>query len=193
VTPVAETAMIDETLQDAEQRMTKAIEALRRELSTVRTGRASPALVEHLSIDYYGTPTPLNQLATIGVPDARLLTIQPWDKNALGPIEKSIQKSDLGLNPANDGNIIRLAIPPLTEDRRKDLVKVVHKKVEDGRVAIRNVRRDAHEMLRELLREKEVSEDEEHRAQEQLQKVTDRFVGQAEDVGQEKERELLEV
>jgi len=190
---VAETAMIDETLQDAEQRMGKAVEALRRELATVRTGRASPALIEHLRIDYYGTPTPLNQLATIAVPDARLLTIQPWDKNALGPIEKSIQKSDLGLNPSNDGNIIRLAIPPLTEDRRKDMVKTVHKKVEDGRVSIRNVRRDAHEMLRELLREKEISEDEEHRAQEQLQKVTDRFIAEAEQVGQEKERELLEV
>ena len=185
--------MIDETLQDAEQRMGKAVEALRRELATVRTGRASPALIEHLRIDYYGTPTPLNQLATIGVPDARLLTIQPWDKNALGPIEKSIQKSELGLNPSNDGNIIRLAIPPLTEDRRKDMVKTVHKKVEEGRVSIRNVRRDAHDMLRELLREKEISEDEEHRAQEQLQKVTDRFIAEAEDVGQEKERELLEV
>jgi ribosome recycling factor len=193
VTVVAETAMIDETLQDAEQRMGKAVEALRRELATVRTGRASPALIEHLRIDYYGTPTPLNQLATIAVPDARLLTIQPWDKNALGPIEKSIQKSDLGLNPSNDGNIIRLAIPPLTEDRRKDMVKTVHKKVEEGRVSIRNVRRDAHDMLRELLREKEISEDEEHRAQEQLQKVTDRFIAEAEDVGQEKERELLEV
>jgi len=185
--------MIDETMQDAELRMGKAVEALRRELATVRTGRASPALIEHLRIDYYGTPTPLNQLATIAVPDARLLTIQPWDKNALGPIEKSIQKSDLGLNPSNDGNIIRLAIPPLTEDRRKDMVKTVHKKVEEGRVSIRNVRRDAHEMLRELLREKEISEDEEHRAQEQLQKVTDRFIAEAENVGQEKERELLEV
>jgi ribosome recycling factor len=193
VTVVAETAMIDETMQDAELRMGKAVEALRRELATVRTGRASPALIEHLRIDYYGTPTPLNQLATIAVPDARLLTIQPWDKNALGPIEKSIQKSDLGLNPSNDGNIIRLAIPPLTEDRRKDMVKTVHKKVEDGRVSIRNVRRDAHEMLRELLHEKEISEDEEHRAQEQLQKVTDRFIAEAEQVGQEKERELLEV
>ncbi|MEX1253303.1 MAG: ribosome recycling factor [Dehalococcoidia bacterium] len=193
MTVVAETAMIDETLTDAEQRMAKAVEALRRELATVRTGRASPALIEHLRIDYYGTPTPLNQLATIAVPDARLLTVQPWDKNALGPIEKSIQKSDLGLNPSNDGNIIRLAIPPLTEDRRKDMVKTVHKKVEDGRVSIRNVRRDAHEMLRELLREKDVSEDEEHRAQEQLQKVTDRFIAEAENVGLEKERELMEV
>jgi ribosome recycling factor len=190
---VADATMIDETLADAEERMGKAIEALRRELATVRTGRASPALVEHLRVDYYGTPTPLKQLATITVPEARLLTIQPWDKGALGAIEKAIQKSDLGLNPGNDGNLIRLVIPQLTEDRRKEMVKIVHKKVEDGRVAIRNIRRDAHEMLRDLQREKEISEDDEHRAQEQLQKVTDRFVTEADHVGQEKEHELLEV
>jgi ribosome recycling factor len=185
--------MIDETLADAEQRMGKAVDALRRELTTIRTGRASPALVEHLRVDYYGTPTPLKQLATITVPEARLLTIQPWDKGSLGAIEKAIQKSDLGLNPANDGAIIRLVIPQLTEERRRELVRVVHKKVEDGRVAIRNVRRDAHEMLRDLLREKEISEDQENNAQEELQKITDRFVGQAGEVGKEKEQELLEV
>ena len=185
--------MIDETLADTEDRMGKAIEALKRELTTVRTGRANPALVEHLRVDYYGTPTPLNQLASVNVPEARLLAIQPWDKSSLDAIEKAIQKSDLGLNPSNDGVIIRLAIPQLTEDRRKELVRVVHKKVEDGRVAIRNVRRDAHEMLRELMREKEISEDDEHRAQEQLQKVTDRFVAEADKVGKEKEEELLEV
>lgn len=190
---VADTTMIDETLADAETRMGKAVDALRRDLATVRTGRASPGLVEHLHVDYYGTSTPLNQLASIAVPEARLLAIQPWDKGSLDAIEKAIQKSNLGLNPSNDGTIIRLVIPQLTEDRRKDLVRVVHKKVEDGRVAIRNVRRDAHEMLRDLQREKEISEDEEHRAQEQLQKVTDRFVGEADAVGQEKERELLEV
>lgn len=190
---MADATMIGETLADAEQRMTKAIEALRRELATIRTGRASPGLVEHLRVDYYGTPTPLKQLATISVPEARLLTIQPWDKGALGAIEKAIQKSDLGLNPSNDGSLIRLVIPQLTEDRRKDLVKLVHKKVEEGRVAIRNVRRDAHELLRDLLREKEISEDEEHRAQEQLQKITDRFIHQADEVGKEKEQELLEV
>ncbi len=190
---VAEETMIDETLADAEKRMGKAVDALRRDLATVRTGRASPGLVEQLRVDYYGTPTPLKQLASITVQEARLLTIQPWDKGSLGAIEKAIQKSDLGLNPSNDGTIIRLVIPQLTEERRRELVRVVHKKVEDGRVAIRNVRRDDHEMLRDLLREKEISEDEEHRAQEQLQKVTDRFVGQADEVGQEKERELLEV
>ena len=190
---MADTMMIDETMADAEQRMGKAIEALRRELATIRTGRANPGLVEHLRVDYYGTPTPLKQLASITVPEARLLTIQPWDKGSLGAIEKAIQKSDLGLNPSNDGAIIRLAIPVLTEERRRELVKVVHKKVEDGRVAIRNIRRDAHEMLRDFRHEKEISEDEEHRAQEQLQKVTDRFIAQADEVGKEKEHELLEV
>jgi ribosome recycling factor len=185
--------MVGETLADAEQRMSKGIDALQRDLATVRTGRASPGLVEQLRVDYYGTPTPLRQLANIGVPEARLITIQPYDKGSLDAIEKAIQKSDLGLNPANDGAIIRLAIPQLTEDRRKELVRVVHKKIEDGRVAIRNVRRDAHEMLRDLQRDKEISEDEEHRAQEQLQKLTDRFVSEADKVGLEKEHELLEV
>lgn len=190
---VAEATLIDETLADAGQRMGKAVDALRRELATVRTGRANPALVDHLRVDYHGTPMPLNQLASVTVPEARLLTIQPWDKGALDAIEKAIQKSDLGLNPSNDGSVIRLVIPQLTEERRRDLVRVVHKKVEEGRVAIRNVRRDAHEMLRELLREKEISQDEEHRAQERLQKVTDRLIGEADEVGEEKERELLEV
>jgi ribosome recycling factor len=188
-----DTGMIAEALSDAEERMGKAIEALRRELGTVRTGRASPSLVEQLRVDYYGTMTPLQQLATIAVPEARLLTIQPWDKGSLGAIEKAIQKSDLGLNPTNDGSIIRLAIPPLTEDRRKDLVRTVHKKVEDGRVAVRNIRRDAHELLRDLLHDKDISEDQEHNAQEELQKVTDRFIKQADEIGQEKEREVLEV
>jgi ribosome recycling factor len=190
---MADATLIDETIADAEERMGKGVEALRRDLSTVRTGRANPGLVEHLRVDYYGTPTPLQQLATVSVPEARLLTIQPWDKGSLESIEKAIQKSDLGLTPNNDGSIIRLVIPQLTEDRRKELVRLVHKKVEEGRVSIRNVRRDAHEMLRDLLREKEISEDEEHRAQEQLQKVTDRFIAQADEVGKEKEKELLEV
>lgn len=185
--------MIEETLADAEQRMGKAVDALRRELASIRTGRARPALVEHLRVDYYGTPTPLNQLATIAAPEPRLLTIQPWDRNSLGAIERAIQMSDLGLNPSNDGTIIRLAIPQLTEERRKDLVKAVHRRVEEGRVAVRNVRRDCLEELRRLQREKEASEDEERRAQEQLQKLTDRFVADAEQAGQEKEQELLEV
>jgi ribosome recycling factor len=185
--------VIEETLADAEQRMAKAVEALRRDLATIRTGRAQPALVEHLRVDYYGTPTPLNQLASIAAPEARLLTIQPWDKGSMGAIERAIQMSDLGLNPTNDGSIIRLAIPQLTEERRKELVKVVHRKVEEGRVAVRNVRRDCLEGLRRLQREKEASEDDERRAQDQLQKITDRFVAEADQVGHEKEQELLEV
>jgi ribosome recycling factor len=190
---MADDSMIDETLKDADVRMGKAVNSLSRDLASLRTGRASPSLVEQLRVDYYGTPTPLQQLASVGVPDARLLTIQPYDKGSLDAIEKAIQKSDLGLNPTNDGNIIRLAIPQLTEDRRKDMVKVVHQKVEEGRVSIRNVRRDSHEMLRELHKEKEISEDEERGAQEQLQKITDRFVDKAGAVGVDKEQELMEV
>ena len=190
---MADDSMIKETLADGEERMSKAIDALKRDLATVRTGRANPGLVDHIRVDYFGTPTPLQQLASVSVPEARLITIQPWDKGSLGAIEKAIQKSDLGLNPNNDGNIIRLSIPPLTEDRRKELVKVVHKKVEEGRIEIRNIRRDAHEMLRELKKEKEISEDQEFGAQEDLQKVTDHFIADADKVGQEKERELLEV
>ena len=185
--------MVEETLTDAEERMGKGVDAMRRDLATIRTGRASPALVEHLLVDYYGAPTPLKQLASVAVPEARLLTIQPWDKGSLEAIEKAIQKSNLGINPSNDGAIIHLPIPQLTEERRKEMVRVVHAKVEEGRVSIRNVRRDAHEMLRDLLREKEISEDEEHRAQERLQKITDRFVASADEVGKAKEQELLEV
>ncbi len=190
---MADETMIKETLADAKLRMGKAIEALRHDLATVRTGRASPGLIEQLRVDYFGSPTPLNQLASISAPEARLLTIQPWDKGSMEIIEKAIMLSDLGINPSNDGTIIRLVIPQLTEDRRRELVRMVHKKIEDGHIAIRNVRRDGHEMLRDLQREKEISEDEEHRAQEQLQKVTDGFVAQADELGQDKERELLEV
>ncbi len=185
--------MIDDVLADAKNRMGKAVEALRKELATIRTGRAHPGLIEHLRVDYYGAPTPLNQLATISVPEPRLLVIQPWDRQSLGAIEKAIHKADLGLNPINDGNIIRLAIPQLTEERRKELVKVVRKKVEEGRVAVRNVRRDCHDELRRLQREKEVSEDAQYRGQDELQKVTDGFIQEIERVGEEKEAELLAV
>jgi ribosome recycling factor len=173
--------------------MDSAVGALDRELDAIRTGRARPALVESLKVEYYGSPTPLNQMATINAPEPRLITIQPWDKTQLGTIEKAIQKSDLGLNPTNDGNIIRLVIPPLTEDRRKELAKQVHKKVEDGRVAVRNVRRDCLEDLRKLQHDKEISDDDERRAQEQLQKLTDRYVAEIERHGQTKEQDLLEV
>jgi len=185
--------MIDDVFNNAKDRMTKAVEALRRELATIRTGRAHPGLVEHLRVDYYGVPTPLNQLATIAVPEPRLLTIQPWDRQAMGAIEKAILKSDLSLTPTNDGVIIRLSIPQLTEERRRELVKVVHKKVEEGRVEVRNIRRDGHEELRRLQREKLISEDDQFRGQEKLQKVTDEFVQQVEHLGGEKEAELLAV
>ena len=185
--------MIDDTLADAKTRMGKAVEALQKELATIRTGRAHPGLVEHLRVDYYGAPTPLNQLATINVPEPRLLVIQPWDRQSLGAIEKAIQKSDLGLNPMNDGNVIRLAIPQLTEERRRELAKVVRKKVEEGRVAVRNVRRDCHDELRRLQKEKEISEDAQYRAQDELQKLTDGFIQEIERVGEEKEAELLAV
>lgn len=185
--------MIDDVLADAKDRMGKAVEALRKELATIRTGRAHPGLIEHLRVDYYGAPTPLNQLATINVPEPRLLTIQPWDQQSLGAIEKAILKSDLGLNPSNDGSIIRLVIPQLTEERRKELAKVVRKKVEEGRVAVRNVRRDRHDELRRLQREKEISEDAQYLAQEELQKLTDGFIQEVERVGEEKETDLLAV
>jgi ribosome recycling factor len=185
--------MIDETLKDAEHRMQSAVTALDRELNTVRTGRARPALVESLKVDYYGTPTPLNQMAQINAPEPRLITIQPWDKTQLATIEKAILKSDLGLTPGNDGNIIRLVIPALTEDRRKELVKIVHKKVEDGRVAVRNVRRDALDHLRKAQHDKQISDDDERKAAERLQKITDKWVAEVDKHGQTKEQELLEV
>ena len=185
--------MIEDTLKSAEHRMQSAVAALDREMNAARTGRARPALVEGLKIDYYGTPTPLNQVAAINAPEPRMITITPWDKGQLGTIEKAILKSDLGLMPTNDGNIIRLAIPALTEDRRKELVKVVHKKTEDGRVAVRNVRRDSLEELRKLQHDKEISDDDERRAQERLQKLTDRYIAEIDKHGHAKEQELLEV
>jgi ribosome recycling factor len=185
--------MIDDTLRDAEHRMQSAVTSLDRDLDTVRTGRARPALVETLKVEYYGTPTPLNQMAAVNAPEPRLITIQPWDKTQLGTIEKAIQKSDLGLTPTNDGNIIRLAIPALTEDRRKELVKVVHKKIEDARVAVRNVRRDSLDHLRKMQHDKTISDDDERRAQDRLQKLTDRFVAEVDKHGHAKEQELLEV
>jgi ribosome recycling factor len=189
----AASTMIDEILTDAEHRMRSAVTALDRDLDSVRTGRARPSLVETLKVEYYGTPTPLNQMAAINAPDPRLITIQPWDKTQLGTIEKAIQKSDLGLTPTNDGNIIRLVIPPLTEDRRKDLVKSVHKKAEDARIAVRNVRRDSLEHLRKAQHDKKITDDEERGAQVRLQKITDKYVAEVDKHGHAKEEELLEV
>ncbi len=185
--------MAVDVFADVEHRMKSATEALQRELNTIRTGRASPTLLERLMVDYYGTPTPVQQVATIHAPDARTLTIQPWDKNALGDIEKAIQKSDLGLNPTNDGQVIRLVLPPLTEERRKDLVKVAHKKVDEAKVAVRNCRRDGHDTLRDQEKNKEISADELKRSVDRLQKLTDRYTAELEKLGQAKEQEILSV
>lgn len=185
--------MIKDVMDDAEVRMGKAIDALRRDLATIRTGRASPSLVERLSVDYYGSSTPLNQLAGISVPEPRLLVIQPWDRGSMAAIEKAIRKSELGLNPTNDGQVVRIAIPPLTEERRKQLVKLVHGHVEEGKVALRNIRRDAMTHVKELLAEKLIGEDDERRAEQQVDDLTKRYVGDAERVGKTKEQEVLEV
>jgi ribosome recycling factor len=185
--------MINDVMNDAEVRMGKAIDALRRDLASIRTGRASPTLVERLPVDYYGSSTPLNQLAGISVPEPRLLVIQPWDRGSMPAIEKAIMKSELGLNPTNDGQVVRIAIPPLTEERRKQLVKLVHGHVEDAKVALRNIRRDAVTHVKELLSEKLIGEDDERRAEHQVDEITRRFVADAERVGKAKEQEVLEV
>ncbi len=183
----------DDTLKQAEQRMKKSLEALERDLASIRTGRASASLVENLMVDYHGTPMPLKQLATIGVPEARLITIQPWDRTAVSSVEKAILKSELGLNPSNDGIMIRVPIPPLNEERRKELAKLVRRRVEEGKVAVRNVRRDGVEALRAAEKNKQISQDEQRRAQERLQKFTDTYVEQADKLGAKKEAELMEV
>lgn len=185
--------MLKDVLKDAEERMEKAVESLQTDLRAIRTGRASPALVERVSVDYYGMPTPLNQLAGITVPEPRLLVIRPWDAKTIGIISKSILGSDLGLTPTNDGQVIRLVIPQLTEERRRDLTRVVDKRVEEGRVAIRNVRRDAIDMLRDLEKEKLIDEDELYEGRDELQKVTDKYVEHVEKNGQAKKAEIMEV
>jgi ribosome recycling factor len=185
--------MVQEQMSDAKTRMHKAVEALQHELVTVRTGRASPGLVEQLKVEYYGAPTPLQQLATITTPDAKLIVISPYDKTAIGAIEKAIQKSDLGLQPSNDGAVIRLSIPPLTEERRKELAKHVRKRVEEARVAVRNVRRDVHEHIRKLEHDHQISQDELHRSETDLQKLTDEQIALIDDLGAEKEQEILTV
>jgi ribosome recycling factor len=183
----------DEFLSDASERMEKSVENCRHELATVRTGRASPHLLDRLIIDYYGADTPLQQLANVAATDARLLTLTPYDKNSIGLIEKAIMESDLGLTPNNDGNVIRLQIPELNEERRKELVKVVHGVAEDGRVAVRNIRRDVMHDLRELKKEGEVGEDDERRAESELQKQTDGAVSEIDGALKAKEEEILEV
>jgi ribosome recycling factor len=185
--------MIDVLLGDARERMAKSVESAQHEFSSVRTGRASPALLDRVVVDYYGAMTPLNQLATISAPEARLITVQPYDKSSIKTIEKAINESDVGLNPSNDGNLIRLAVPELTEERRHELVRVVRNLAEEGRVAIRNVRRDTMQQLRELKSEGEASSDDEHRAEVELQKLTDARISELDDVLKTKEQEILEV
>ena len=185
--------MVKDTLAQAETKMKKSVEALRHHLGSIRTGRASPALVEQIKVEYYGTEMPINQVANISAADARMLVIQPWDRAALKPIEKAIQTSELGINPTNDGQVIRLAIPPLTEQRRRDLTKNVRKEVEESKVALRNLRRDAQNDLKKLETEKQISADELKRAQEKLQELTDRFTREVDQVGAAKEAEVMEV
>ncbi len=185
--------MIEDVLRDSEDRMKKSVEAAERELTAIRTGHAHVGLVDHVMVDYFGSSLPINQMATVSAPEARLLTIQPWDRTAMGAIEKAILASDLGLTPSNDGAIIRLSIPLLTEQRRKDMIKLVHSRVEDSRVAVRNVRRDGMDHFKRLVQSKEASEDQQHNAQESLQKLTDRYVAEIDERGKTKAAELLEV
>lgn len=185
--------MIDDVKADAENRMKKSIEAFKRELVGIRTGRASPALVEPIKVDYYGTPTPLQQLAAVSAPEPRLLVIKPFDQSALGAIEKAILKSDLGLTPINDGKLIRLPIPPLTEERRRELTKVVRKHAEEAHIAIRNIRRDALKDLEEMEKEKLISEDQHFKGKEVLQELTDKYIAQVDQIAKAKEAEIMEV
>lgn len=184
--------MINEVISEARQNMTQTVESLRRDFKRVRTGRASAALLEGIKVECYGTLMPLDQVSSISVPESRLITIQPWDQSIMGDIEKSILKSELGLTPMNDGKIIRIAIPPLSEERRKELAKVARKMAEDAKISVRNHRRDANEMLKEYKKEKEISEDELHKALDQVQKTTDGFIEEIDKVTTEKEKEIVE-
>lgn len=185
--------MVSDVLKDGEERMKRSLEAFRRDLASLRAGRASPGLLDKILVDYYGTPTPVNQMANISVPEPRLLVIQPWDRGLIGNIEKAIVKSDLGVAPVSDGSVIRLTLPQLTEERRQDLVRQVRRKAEEERVTIRNLRREAIDLLRDLEKEGQVSEDEARRAQEQVQKLTDRFVAEVDAALAAKEKEITEV
>jgi len=185
--------MVKDIIQKAKARMDKAVEDLRRELSGVRSGRASLSLLDHITVEYYGAPTPLNQVATLSVPEPTLITAQPWDLSMLSVIEKAIRSSDLGLNPGNDGKLIRIPIPPLTEERRNQLAKHVGKVLEDHRTAIRNIRRDENEVLKKMLKDKQVSEDEERKGLDEIQKLTDQYTGKVEELARKKEEEILTV
>ena len=182
-----------EVLKDTEERMIKALATLDKEFGRLRTGRASNSLLEGVRVDYYGTITPLEQIASISTPDSRTITIQPWDRKAFNDVEKAILKSDLGLTPVNDGKIIRISIPPLTEERRKDLVKVAKKYTEEAKVAVRNIRRDANELLKKKKNDKEISEDDLHKAQEEVQKLTDGYIAKADETLAKKDKEIMEI
>jgi len=185
--------VVNDVISDSEDGMKRAIEAFLRELAKVRTGRANLSLLDSVRVDYYGTPTPLNQVATLNVADARLITIKPWEKNMLGVIEKAIRASDLGLNPVTDSELIRLPIPPLTQERRKELVKLIKKMTEDARVAVRGARRDANDMLKDALKDKEISEDDSKLGQKRIQDLTDKYIAQVDEIGVKKETEIMEV
>ncbi|WP_257350017.1 ribosome recycling factor [Pseudalkalibacillus decolorationis] len=185
--------MSKEVMQQTDDKMNKAVDSFRRELSTLRAGRANPALLDRVNVDYYGAATPLNQMANISVPEARLLLIQPYDKSIIGDIEKAIQKAELGLTPSNDGDVIRIAIPALTEERRKELVKLVKKYAEEGKVAVRNVRRDANDDLKKLEKGGEMTEDDLRHYSDEVQKLTDKFVAEIDSISAAKEKEIMEV
>jgi ribosome recycling factor len=184
--------MIEETLQETRDRMAKSISSLKTDLQRVRTGRASASLLDGIRVDYYGTPTPVSQMATVSVPESRLITIQPWDVTVIKILEKAILKSDLGLTPSNDGKMIRIAIPPLSEQRRKELAKVVHKTSEECKVALRNIRRDANELIKGFKKDGDISEDDAFKAQDQIQKITDEYIQRVDEVYKAKEKEVLE-
>ena len=185
--------MIQDVINDADGRMSKALDALRRDLTSVRTGRANPSILDRIMVEYYGTNSPINQVASISVPESRMLVIQPWDKGSIPAIEKAIMKSDLGVTPSNDGQVIRIALPQLTEERRKQMVKIVHQQTEDAKVSIRNVRRDAITNIKELMNEKMISENDERRGEHQVDELTKKFTDEAEKIGKAKEAEVLEV
>jgi len=185
--------MINDIKADAEKRMGKSIEALKHELTKLRTGRAHTSLLDHITVDYYGNETPLNQVASVSVSDARTLTVSPWEKNMVGAVEKAIMSSDLGLNPATSGTVIRVPLPPLTEERRKDMIRVVRHEGEQAKVAVRNIRRDANSDIKALLKEKEITEDEERQAEDAIQKLTDKYIVEVDKLLEAKEKDLMEL
>ncbi len=185
--------MIDDILKDAEDRMQKSIESMRGEMAKIRTGRASSAVIDHLTVDYYGTATPINQVANVTVQDARTLGVQPWEKNMVPVVERAIMEANLGFNPVTAGDLIRIPMPPLTEDRRKEMVKIASGEGENGKIAVRNIRRDANNDFKSLLKDKEIGEDDEKQAEDRVQKLTDKYVAQIDDIVKEKETEILTV